>query len=171
MSSNEATNGNDRVRRIELQATALSIVAGVIHAILSPTHLEEWWGYGLFFFFAAALQMVYGIALGAGAFQPGTWKGDWLRAKRNFLILGIVGNVGIIAVYLVSRTVGVPFFGPEAGEVEEFGFVDLGSKAIELFLVVWLVRLLRRLAPPAAANVDEPRSRPPVAPGAGEREE
>ena len=135
------------VRRVELQATALSIVAGIIHAAYSPSHLEEWWGYGLFFFFAAALQIIYGVALGAGAFQPVTWKGDWFRAKRNFLLLGIAGNLGIVAVYLVSRTVGVPFFGPEAGEVEPFGVIDVLSKVVEVFLIAWLVRLYRALVP------------------------
>ena len=144
MSSSE-DSAADPTRRIELQATGLSIAAGVIHAMLSPTHLEEWWGYGLFFFFAAALQIIYGVALGAGAFNQGTWKGDAYQAKRNFLILGIAGNLGIIAVYLVSRTVGIPFFGPAAGEAEPFGFIDVVSKIVEVLLIVLLARLVRRL--------------------------
>jgi hypothetical protein len=148
----------DEVRRMELQAMGLSIIAGLIHAILSPTHLEEWWGYGLFFFFAAALQIMYGIALGGGVFRPENWKGDWLAATRNFLALGIVGNLAIIAMYLVSRTIGIPFFGPEAGTVEPFGVIDVVSKAIEVVLVVWLVRLFRRFprASPVATTAASP---------------
>ena len=151
MSSNEATSP---LRRVELQATGLSVFAGIIHAALSPTHLEEWWGYGLFFFFAAALQILFGIALGAGAIQPGTWKGDWVSAKRNFLLAGIVGNAAIILMYVVSRTVGIPFFGPEAGEVEPVGVIDVASKLIEVVLIVWLVRLYRGFVPWQSTTVD-----------------
>ena len=143
MSSNDPIRPAGMARRVELQATGLSIAAGIVHALLSPVHLEEWWGYGLFFFFAAALQIIYGVVLGGGVFNAETWKGDWLAAKRNFLVLGIVGNACVIALYVVSRTVGIPFFGPEAGEVEPVGVIDLVSKLTEVALIVWLVRLLR----------------------------
>lgn len=143
MSSNDPTPV-DSTRRIELQATGLSIVGGLIHAMLTPTHVDEWWGYGLFFFFVAALQIIYGLVLGGGVFQEENWKGDWYGAKRNFILLGIVGNIGVITIYLVSRTTGIPFLGPAAGTVEPFGVIDVASKLIEVFLIVWLIRLLRR---------------------------
>jgi cell filamentation protein len=38
-------------------ASALSLLAGLIHLWVTPEHFEEWWGYGLFFMFAAAAQV------------------------------------------------------------------------------------------------------------------
>ena len=38
-------------------ATALSLVAGPVHLWVMPEHFEEWWGYGAFFFVAAAAQL------------------------------------------------------------------------------------------------------------------
>lgn len=61
----------------------------------------------------------------------------------QMLYAGIIGNGLIIALYLVTRTVGVPVFGPDAGEVEPFGVIDVISKIVELGLIVSLVMLLR----------------------------
>jgi hypothetical protein len=139
-------------RRLDVQAGGLSIAAGVIHAVMSPSHMEAWWGYGLFFMLASAFQILYGIVLLGGVFDASTYRGDAVKAKRNFLTFGVLANVGIIVMYLVSRTMGIPFFGPEAGTVEAFGVIDIVSKLIEIALVVWLVRLMRpHVAPWRAA--------------------
>src|SRR5215218_7861729 len=86
-------------------AAAFSLLAALIHLWVIPEHFEEWWGYGTFFLISAAAQGVYAAAL------P-----HWPR--RPLLLLGIGGNVSIIILYLLTRTVGIPFFGPHAGEVE-----------------------------------------------------
>lgn len=130
-------------RRQERWAGGLSIFGGVIHGALTPAHLDEWWGYGLFFFFAAAAQILYGIALLTDAIDPKLWGPGWEQAKRNLLLLGIAGNLAIISLYLVTRTVGIPFFGPEAGEIEAVAPIDVASKATELALVVLLFQLWR----------------------------
>ena len=112
-------------------AIALSAIAGFIHILATPSHFEEWVGYGLFFIIAAAAQAIYAVML--------LFKGP----ERRLLYAGIIGNGLIIALYLVTRTVGVPVFGPEAGEVEPFGVMDVISKIVELGLIVSLVMLLR----------------------------
>jgi FtsP/CotA-like multicopper oxidase with cupredoxin domain len=116
-------------RKISYVAAALTVVAASVHAWATPEHFEEWWGYGVFFLLVAAAQGVYGPAL--------------LRwPRRPVLLAGIVGNLAIIALYLVTRTVGVPFFGPHAGEVEEVGVIDLVATLAEVALVVALAALL-----------------------------
>ena len=60
------------------------------------------------------------------------------------MIAGIVGNSAIILLYLVARTVGIPFFGPDAGEIEEVGLLDVGATMVEAMLVVALGALLLR---------------------------
>ncbi len=115
-------------------SAALSLVAGLIHAWAMPEHYREWWGYGAFFVVVASAQVFLSDAL-------------LYRPRRRLFLAGVVGNLGVISLYVVTRTVGVPFFGPHAGEVEEMGLIDLLSIVVELALVITLVVLLRvRLA-------------------------
>jgi hypothetical protein len=99
-----------------------------------PEHFQEWWGYGTFFLVAAMTQVVYVPLL--------------LRwPNRSVLVLGIAGNSAIVLLYLFTRVVGVPLFGPEAGEVEAVGIIDVCATASEAAIVVALgVLVLWRLA-------------------------
>ena len=115
-------------------AAAFSLSAALIHLWVIPEHFEEWWGYGTFFLISAAAQGAYAAALL-----------HWPR--RPLLLLGIGGNVSIIVLYLLTRTVGIPFFGPHAGEVEGVGVADLFATTSELALVVALLGVLLRGLP------------------------
>jgi len=67
-----------------------------------------------------------------------------LRAPTaTVLRVGIIGNLTIIAIWVVTRTVGIPVFGPHAGEVEDIGAIDIASKLVEVLLVILLGVLLR----------------------------
>lgn len=135
-------------RQLELYAGGLSIAAAVVHGLVVPEHLAEWWGYGLFFFGATLVQGGYGILLflqpwrydTSGGFDPE--QGQTTAARLYWI--GIAINVSIIALYVVTRTIGIPVFGPEAGEVEEITAISALSKAIEVVLVGVLVVALRR---------------------------
>lgn len=71
-----------------------------------------------------------------------------LRAPSATLFcVGIIGNLAIFALWLVTRTIGIPVFGPHAGEVEEVGPIDIASKLVELLLVIILGAPLRSAAP------------------------
>jgi hypothetical protein len=116
-------------------AAALSLLAGLLHLWVAPEHFEEWWSYRAFFLAAAAAQILYvPIVL--------------LLPTRIVLLLGIAGNLAIVVLYLLTRTVGIPLFGPEAGEVEGFGFVDVCATASELGIAVALGAALLRNATP-----------------------
>ena len=119
-----------------LAATAvLSLVAAVIHISVIPEHFEEWWGYGLFFLLAAIAQALFAVAI--------------LHAPSRTLIwAGIIGNLAIFALWIATRTIGIPVFGPHAGEIEEVGAVDLASKGVEVLLVLLLGVVLRTMQPP-----------------------
>jgi len=110
-------------------------LAGLIHLWVTPEHFDEWWGYGAFFLVAAAAQIFYVPIV-------------VLLPTRIVLLLGIAGNLAIVGLYLLTRTVGIPFFGPEAGEVEGFGFVDVCATVSELGIAVALGAALLRNAPP-----------------------
>ena len=123
-----------RSKMVLYAAAAFSLLAALIHLWVIPEHFEEWWGYGAFFLISAAAQGAYAAAL--------------LRwPRRPLLLLGIWGNVWIIVLYLLTRTVGIPFFGPHAGEVEGVGVADLFATTSELALVVALLGVLLRGLP------------------------
>lgn len=128
---------------LERWAAVLSIAAGGLHFMAGPGHVAEWWVYGLFFFGAAAVQTGYGLVLWTQGIQVG---GGWQAVRQRVYGLGIVLTLAIIALWAVSRTIGVPV-GPEAFEPEGIGWLDLSSKAVELGLVLLLVVLLMRTNP------------------------
>ena len=125
---------SDRSKTVLYVAAAFSLLAALIHLWVIPEHFEEWWGYGAFFLVSAVAQGAYSAAL--------------LRwSRRPLLLVGIGGNVSIIVLYLLPRTVGIPLFGPHAGEVEGVGVADLFATTSELALVVVLLGVLLRGLP------------------------
>ena len=121
--------GLKRASMLLYAAATLSLVAALIHAWVMPEHFREWWGYGAFFLVVALAQWFYALAL--------------LRwPRRSTFLIGIIGHLAIIGLYIVTRTTGIPLFGPHAGEVEGIGMVDLISKLAELVLVISLVALM-----------------------------
>jgi hypothetical protein len=104
---------------------ALSLMAGLVHLWVTPEHFEEWWGYGAFFLVAAVAQVLYVPLLIR-------WP------NRTVLLLGIVGNSAIVLLYLLTRVVGIPLFGPEAGEIEGVGIIDVCATMSEAAIVVAL---------------------------------
>jgi hypothetical protein len=114
---------------VRRSAQGLSLAAGLFHSLVIAEHLAEWWGCGSFFVVIALTQVLYTIAVDR-------WSG------RHLFLLGIVGNLVSLLLWLVTRTVGIPFVGPEAGQVEAVGALDLLVKLLELALIsvlVWLV--------------------------------
>jgi spore coat protein A, manganese oxidase len=113
-------------------AIVLSAYASLLHDWVLPEHYRDWWGYGLFFLVAAVAQAFYaGMLL--------LWPRRWV------CLVGIAGNTALLGLYMLTRTLGVPFvplLGPYAGTVEPVGVPDLASAAAEVGLVLILVRLV-----------------------------
>ncbi|HSJ59289.1 MAG TPA: hypothetical protein VLC95_19040 [Anaerolineae bacterium] len=116
-----------------IRAVVLSAAASLIHMLMTPVYFDQWLGYGAFFFSVSFAQLLYATAL---AVSPTT---------RFELWAGIIGNGAIIVLWLVTRTLGIPLFGPEAGQVQPVGLPDLLATAIELALIAHLVALLPRV--------------------------
>jgi hypothetical protein len=123
------TDATDQSRGVLYTVASLSLIAGLIHLWVMPEHFQEWWGYGTFFLAAALAQVAYVPLL--------------VRLpNRTVLVLGIVGNSAIVLLYLLTRGVGIPLFGPEAGEIEEVGIIDVCATSSEAAIVVALGALL-----------------------------
>jgi len=111
-------------------ASGLSLAAALVHLWATPGHLAEWWGYGAFFLAAALLQ-------GSLAALVLRWSGVY-----PLLGAGIAGNLGLVLVFVLTRTNGVPV-GPHAGEVEAAAPVDVAAMMAELGAVLALTVLLK----------------------------
>ena len=120
---------------------ALSVGAAAIHFAVTFEHFAEYTLYGVFFLVISWAQVIWPVIL--------LW-----RPSRRWLWLGIAGNAAIIAVYVASRTVGLPF-GPDLHSPESVGALDVVSCALEFGLIVGCAALLWR--PSLASRPMAPR--------------
>lgn len=111
-----------------LVAVSLSLTAGFAHLWAASGHLAVWWGYGAFFVAVGLAQTFYGFLLLCGP-------------HPLFHAAAIWGNVGIILLYVVTRTSGIPI-GPHATVIEDPGLFDMTTTLMELGLVFVLVSRL-----------------------------
>ena len=130
-----------------LTASALCTAgAAAIHFAVTDRHFDEWWGFGLFFLASGWVQLL--------------WATATVRIRsRRLVALGLAGNTVAILLWLVTRTVGLPF-GPQPGEAEALGWADAIATAFELVAALCCLVLLVR---PFALS----RRIPPLLLGAG----
>ncbi|MEA2251821.1 MAG: hypothetical protein QOI62_1104 [Solirubrobacteraceae bacterium] len=112
-------------------AAVLSLAAAWIHLAYIESHWRDWWAYGAFF-------LACGIA--QGLFVPAILR--W--PQRSLVLVGIVGNLAIVGMYVVSRTAGVPM-GPHARVAERAGAIDLACTAAEIALIGVLLVMIGRV--------------------------
>jgi hypothetical protein len=83
-------------RALLYPAALLTLGAPIIHSLVVAHHLQEYLPFGLFFIVVGAAQ----VAL-AGAIV--VWP------SRKLFAWAAVGTLAVLALYAVSRTVGLPF--------------------------------------------------------------
>lgn len=111
------------------------LAAGIIHVAQVAIHLNEDVRFGAFFVVVGGLQLTAALAL--------------VRARRPaWYWLGIAGSVATIGIWLVSRSVGLPF-GAEPGSPEVVGLADAAASLLEGVTIVALVLWLRDRTPGA----------------------
>lgn len=111
-------------RALTLPMLALSLAAGAIHFAVVAEHATEFLPYAILFAVLAWYQVLWPIA--------------HLMARPAWLAwLTVVVNLGAVAIWLLSRTLGLPF-GPEPGSPESVGPLDLVASAMEVVLVTLL---------------------------------
>src|SRR5487761_14819 len=133
-------------RRMEKLVGACVIVSGSAHGLVTQEHFQEWWGYGVFFLVTAICLIGFGLALITDAIDPRYTPGDVQRLRRLMYAIGAVGNVSILVLYVLTRTVGIPL-GPGWGSVESVGAIDVLAKTAEILAVAGLVVLLLKTRP------------------------
>jgi hypothetical protein len=124
------------LRTTGLWVAVASLFAGGVHLAVMPEHLQHWWVYGAFFLVTGLFQLAYAALV--------------LRRTTWFVAMtGIVVNLGIVLVWVLSRTRGLPITPPEditshvgSHVIEGVGIADLAATGAELAVVCLLVTLL-----------------------------
>jgi hypothetical protein len=113
-----------------------SLGAGLVHLAVVDEHLGEWWLYGAFFAVLGAAQLGWAVAALALDRPP-------------LLRTVVVGSVGVVALWVVTRTVGLPF-GPEPWDAEAAGRADVLCTLLEVAVAALLLVAARS---PRSASV------------------
>lgn len=90
--------------------------------------LTEFWLVGAFFATVAAVQTVWAIAI-------------LLRPSALVYVGGVIVNAGIVAIWVASRTIGMPI-GPEPWTPEPLGALDLLSTTLELLIIAGTTKVI-----------------------------
>jgi len=118
-----------RSPRIQL-LIGMSAVVGLIHGKAFIDHVDHYWLFGMFFAVLTYAQILWAMRL-------------WRRPDDRRLFKAVaVMSLGVVAIWLVSRTVGLPI-GPWAGRAEGIGLPDLVATLDELVIVAIIAAVLR----------------------------
>ena len=114
----------------------LSFGAGAVHLVMVPQHAQISGGMGLAFAFAGWFQIAFGAVM--------------LTAPRRLLLwLAIAANLLFVAVWVISRTAGLPDWTGDSG-TETAQSADILCVVFEVAVVIGAVALLA--APRFLAN-------------------
>jgi hypothetical protein len=112
----------DRTLFLRLSLATASIAAGLIHATVVPHHLEE--------------STILGAAFVATAMFQIAWAAPAsVRLDARTLDIGVAVNGAVVAVWIASRTAGLPF-GPHAWLAEPVGAADAATTVLEMLIVI-----------------------------------
>jgi hypothetical protein len=148
--SDEKINSSSATARPYLLSglAALSVGAAVIHFAVTFDHFQESLLYGAFFLVISWAQLIWPAGLfwqpsRFGASRLGASRFGASRVTRLWLSLGAAGNAIVLAVYIASRTAGLPF-GPDLHHPESVGALDVMSCTLEFILIAGCAALLWR---------------------------
>jgi hypothetical protein len=128
MSNSSADPAVPAKRLVAYCLAIASVAAAVIHLAVAGSHFQEYWVFGVFMLTAGWLQLVWAILAVA-------------RPSRAVLCGGAVLSANIIAVYVLTRTVG-DMVGPTPNGVEPTGFGDVLCTVFEALILIgcfWLL--------------------------------
>jgi hypothetical protein len=107
--------------------------SALIHASVIREHYDEYFFYGLFFTLLAIAQAAVGVLV-------------LVRPEAATVRVVAVAGVWVVALWLVSRTTGLPI-GPERWRPEGWGALDTGASCAELVTAIACWSALRHQSP------------------------
>lgn len=121
--------GTASVPHAILLACALALLAALIHVQAALDHFDEYVPFAVGFI---------GLAAGQAGWAAATYR----TASRGLLRAGVAVGAGVVLVWLLSRTTGLPV-GPQPGAAEPVGLLDLVATLDELAVMALAVAALR----------------------------
>ena len=118
---------------LRLLVAFASAGAATIHFAVIAQHFEAYWLFGTFFVGVGLLQLAWAVLVLA-------------RPSSGLYLAGAAGNALVAAMWVVSRTAGLPL-GPEAGAPEAVGIADTVTSVYQIVLALGAIVLLRVTAP------------------------
>lgn len=109
-------------------AAAAGIHLGAVHE-----HFDEYAPAGAFMLTSGLAQLVWAVWIAYGA-------------PRRVILVGMLGNAGIVALWIVTRTAGLPF-GPEPGMPEDIHGTDALATTFEVVVVMAAIALASSALP------------------------
>lgn len=106
----------------------MSLGVGLIHAAVAGDHFKEDTLSGLFFVIIAVFQLGWAVIFAS-------------RPQRSLAALGLLVNSLVVAVWLVTRTVGLPF-GARPGLPEAIAGPDLLATIFEILILAGTATLV-----------------------------
>ena len=103
----------DRTLLMRLSLATAAIAAGLIHSSVVPHHLEESTILGVAFVATAIFQIAWAVTVST-------------RLDRRLLDVGAAVNGAVVAAWIVTRTIGLPFR-PDAWLAEPVGAIDAAA--------------------------------------------
>jgi hypothetical protein len=104
-------------------AAVVSGAAGAVHLSVARLHFDEYGLYGALFVASGVLQVAWAVLV---------WR---RRDDRRLLAAGVALQVGVVSVWLLSRTAGLPY-GPHPWNPESIGPLDAQCTFDELLIAV-----------------------------------
>jgi hypothetical protein len=120
---------SDARRAIAVPAAVLSLGAAAIHFAVIGEHLREFLLYGVLFVLTSWFQAWWAVQYVA-------------RPSRRLEWLALVLNLGVVGVWVWSRTIGLPI-APAPGGTEVVGTADVIATIFEIALVTLLAEVIR----------------------------
>ena len=119
----------DARRAIAAPAAVLSLGAAAIHFAVIGEHLREFLLYGVLFVLVSWFQAWWAVQYVA-------------RPSRRLEWLALALNLGVVGVWVWSRTIGLPI-APAQGGTEVVGTADVIATVFEIALVALLAEVIR----------------------------
>lgn len=130
--SNRTDAGVDRSAVARCGAATALMGAAVVHSTVVAEHYAGWPLAGTFFVVLELTEVMLALAV-------------CLRWGRTSQAAVLLTSLGTIAIWVLSRTAGMPFGPPEFRHPEVMGAADLSCAALELLAVAFVSPSLLRL--------------------------
>lgn len=118
----------ERRRTLPAQLALCSAAAATIHFAVIRPHWDDYVPFAIAFALTGAFQLAWAAVV-------------LVRPGRAVLLAGVVVNLGVVAVWVLSRTAGMPV-GPEHWTPEAVGVADVVSTIFELMIAGGSLALL-----------------------------